>query len=439
MKDRTTVIITILIVLIAGVGVWAEAFLNGSDRLGSGGFREVLLNDPQDTGNITGNITHTGTRNDTNNVTRPGTRPAATTGTGTGPGTGGTGTGTGPGEAINDTNNVTRPGTVQITDALGRNVTVPAQINRVLSGSVPTTVLIYMLAPDKLGGWTGRQTGRFMDQKYRDLPVVGRLDGQTGNFEAFISIRPDIVFSSIREGAPEGDPIAMPIINEQQDRFGQIPVVAVPDVANVLTYSAPIKFMGQVLGAQQRAAELIAFYENVLNRVKRTVSNIPEGERVTVYYAQGPEGLQTGPRGSQHSQLIELAGGKNAADIPGAPFRGRVTVSMEQILNWNPDVILVSDPNFYGRVYNDTRWQNVRAVKDRRVYLIPQDPFNWFDGPPGVNRIIGIPWTAKTLYPERFQDIDMISLTKEFYSKFYNYNLTDDDVNTLLHPKLRSR
>ena len=67
-----------------------------------------------------------------------------------------------------------------------------------------------------------------------------------------------------------------------------------------------------------------------------------------------------------------------------------------------------------------------------QVYLAPQSPFNWFENPPGANTIIGIPWTAKVLYPDKFKDMDLKNLTKEFYSEFYHYNLTDGDVSNIL-------
>jgi len=116
---------------------------------------------------------------------------------------------------------------------------------------------------------------------------------------------------------------------------------------------------------------------------------------------------------------------------------GMTPVSMEQVTKWNPEVIIVGDPGFYGTIYNDSLWQVIPAVKNHRVYLVPQSPFTWFDRPPGVNRIIGIPWTAKVLYPDKFRDVDMPALTKEFYSKFYHYDLSDSEVNSLLDPSLR--
>ncbi|HOI40529.1 MAG TPA: ABC transporter substrate-binding protein [Methanobacterium sp.] len=321
--------------------------------------------------------------------------------------------------------------TKQITDMVGRNVTVPAQINTVVATSPPTTNLIYMLAPEKLAGWNFKPTGQYMDPKYKNLTEVGGWFGkQTGNYETFISINPDIVMEGSSPLTNASD-----TVNKRQEKFGAIPVVAVLEVSNVTKFTKPIKFMGQALGAEDKADKLISFYNKVYSKVNSTASKIPEDEKKKVYYAEGPEGLQTDPSGSQHSQLIELAGGINIADVPIKKGMGMSDVSMEQVLQWNPDVILVGDPVFYKKVYKDSKWQNVKAVKEKQVFLIPQDPLNWFDRPPGVNIILGIPWTAKTLYPDKFQDLDMESLTKEFYSEFYHYQLTDDQVNSLLNPQ----
>lgn len=71
-----------------------------------------------------------------------------------------------------------------------------------------------------------------------------------------------------------------------------------------------------------------------------------------------------------------------------------MTVSMEMVLIWNPNVIITISSDFYNSVYNNQLWQNITAVKNKQVYLTPQDPFNWFESPPGANTIIGIPWTS---------------------------------------------
>jgi len=138
----------------------------------------------------------------------------------------------------------------------------------------------------------------------------------------------------------------------------------------------------------------------------------------------------TNPPGSAHTQLIEICGGTNVVEAPIT--KGGVGVSMELILKWNPDVIIVKDPIFYEKIYSDPLWKNINAVKNKEVYLVPNSPFNWFEGPPGVNTIIGIPWMAKVLYPDKFMNLDLKGLTQEFYSEFYHYNLSESEVESLL-------
>ncbi|MDD1693427.1 MAG: ABC transporter substrate-binding protein [Methanoregula sp.] len=329
--------------------------------------------------------------------------------------------------------------TKTITDMMGRTLVVPQNIDRVLATSPPTTIEAYVLAPDKLIGVNFNTNAApdgsvYMPAKYRNLTVVGGWFGtQTGNYESFIAMDPDIILDM----STLGDTNAMSTVSERQQKFGTIPVVGITDAANVTQYDPSIIFLGTLLGEEQQAASLSEFYKRVLTKVTSRVSSIPTNEKVRVYYAEGPKGLQTDPTGSPHSELIDLAGGTNIADCAITPGNGKTTVSLEQVTKWSPDVIIVGDPAFYATIYNDTLWQQIPAVKNHKVYLVPQSPFTWFDRPPGVNRIIGIPWMAKILYPEKFSDIDMPALTKEFYTKFYHYDLTDSEVNTLVDPTLR--
>ena len=167
--------------------------------------------------------------------------------------------------------------------------------------------------------------------------------------------------------------------------------------------------------------------------VHQRSSQIPDDQRKNVYYAVGDDGLMTYPSGSPHSQLIDLVGGNNVANSLN---QGNTTsgsqVSIEQVIAWNPDVIITTDPEFYNSVYNDSKWAGINAVKNHQVYLSPQSPFKWFDRPVGANLIIGVPWTAKVIYPDIYSDINLVDATKEFYSEFYHIDLSDNQVNDIL-------
>ena len=327
-------------------------------------------------------------------------------------------------------------GTAQITDMSGRQLTVPENISSVISTSPPSTILVYMLAPDKLAGWNfiNDFNHTLMDEKYLNLPVIGGWFGtQTGNYETMINMSPDIVIEGYTT-----DSKVQEAIERRQEKFGSIPVVAIDGSIIFVTESDPtIKYLGGLLACEDQAEKLIQFRSSILTKINETVKDIPEDEKARVYYAEGPKGLMTDPSGSQHSQVIDICGGNNVADCALIPGNGMTEVSIEQIMSWNPEVIITYSPQFYSNVYSDSLWTNVEAVQNKRVYLAPQNPFCWIDRPQGPHLIIGTAWTAKMLYPELFANMDLDSLTREFYSEFFHYDLKESDLDMLLRPEAK--
>ncbi len=185
------------------------------------------------------------------------------------------------------------------------------------------------------------------------------------------------------------------------------------------------KFVGDLLNKKEKAKELALYCEKTLKSSKEITNNIKEDKKIKVYYAEGPKGLETDPEGSLHSEVITYAGGKNVANFP-VKHGSRNTVSMEQIISWNPDVI-VSDSN----AFNDSSWKQVSAVKENKIYIIPTVPFNWFDKPPSINRLIGVRWFQACLYPDLYKG-DINKDTKEFFKLFYHKDLSHEEVSDLL-------
>jgi len=322
--------------------------------------------------------------------------------------------------------------TREITDMMGRTVNIPLEINSILCGSPPAFTLTYTIAPDKLAGSTINLSKKYAPQEYASLPTVGTI-GTSANFETFLKIHPDVVLMSnypfFADEAAARDAVA-----SIQDKLQPIPVVFIKEGTSIIDYSDSIRFIGDLLGEKEQAQEMISFYENILATVREKVASIPDNERIKVYYAGGATGLSTTPAGSAFSLLIEICGGKNVADFAKRSGTASQDVSIEQVMSWNPDVILVLDPKFYEEIKTDPLWQDITPVKTNRVYLIPETTFNWFTRPPGVNRIIGIPWTAKALYPDLFQDMDLEKLVKEYHRIFLHISLTDDQIQGILTP-----
>ena len=108
------------------------------------------------------------------------------------------------------------------------------------------------------------------------------------------------------------------------------------------------------------------------------------------------------------------------------------TVTLESVLMRKPQLITTSR-EFAEYAHGDATWKMIQAVQEQRIHVTPTQPFNWFDRPPGVNRIAGIPWTAHILYPDLFPEEWFTAKVKEFYELFYHYLLTDAELQKLLN------
>ncbi len=221
--------------------------------------------------------------------------------------------------------------------------------------------------------------------------------------------------------------------NALQDATG-IPVVLVDGSFDHIAQA--YRFVGDIMGCEERAEELAVYLEGIYEEVAAAVADIPDEERVRFYYAEGPLGLSTEPTTSQHAKAFLVAGGIDVAEVgEGLPGLGMSQVSLEQVVEWDPEVIISWDEDNRGGAVNLIRsssdWAGIGAVKSGHVFGMPNLPFAWCDRPPGVNRWIGIQWLANLFYPDRYP-IDMLARTIEFYSLVYRIELTEDEALEIL-------
>lgn len=320
-----------------------------------------------------------------------------------------------------------------ITDMAGRKVTLPQQIKKVYPVSPAEAVLIYTIDPELLAGWgyhMGADQSDFILPAYRNLPVLGWISrGSTGNVEEVMKLKPDIILlvSDINQAN-----------KDYADELQQLTKIPVVFLDKEMTKMEETYLMaGKVLDREKRVADLAAYCRETLTMVKEKKTLLADRKPVSVYYAEGRSGLETEPRGSWHAEIIEFVGGVNVAE-PGLPSRGmigRSPVSLEQVMAWNPEVVLIGyfrdgESSSFPAIMGDKAWQNIRAVQDKRVYEIPTGPFNWFDRPPAVSRLIGIRWVANLLYPDVYP-FEFRAEVKRFYSLFYNYQLSEKELDEL--------
>ncbi len=313
-----------------------------------------------------------------------------------------------------------------ITDMAGRNVTIPAEVNRVVTLYPPATKIMYTIAPDKLVGIdkvsVGYEGFKEIDPRIKDMPVVGT--GSAVNNEVVMSLNPDVIITVPRSGSSPPDKL--------QETLG-IPVICV----NPRDHDGIKKthqLIGDVLGEEDRAEELVSYYNEKVNYITDKTSRIPEDEKARVYFAGGgPKGgsvlTTVGKKFIWHDN-IHVAGGINVAENLTGYFN---TVSIEQVIRWDPEVIITGRAEGASEdILSDPKWRDIRAVRNGRVYVIPYYTHTW--GYPTSEWIIGTMWLADRLYPETVE-LDMTVETKEFYSKFFRCDLSDEEVYEILHPQ----
>lgn len=324
-----------------------------------------------------------------------------------------------------------------VTDDAGRTVTLPAaeQLEKIYYTSPAGQIFCFTLAPELCAGTTmdfTEQELANLPADIVDLPNLGTLaGGKDLNPEAIMAAGVQVVFSVTTVEPGDKDASDADALQSQTG----IPVVVIDGTFDKTAHC--YEMLGQILGKQDEAKKMADYCTKVASDVAAAVATVPEDERISLYYAEGPEGLQTEPTSSSHALVFKLAGAKNVAeDLEAEGGKGKTPVSLEQVLAWNPDVIIAWDAQrFEGGsdelIRTDPNWATVKAVQDGRVYTMCQTPFSWLDRPPAVNRFIGLQWLTNLLYPEAY-DIDIVEETKNFYSMFYHRDLTDDQVIELL-------
>jgi iron complex transport system substrate-binding protein len=194
--------------------------------------------------------------------------------------------------------------------------------------------------------------------------------------------------------------------------------------------AAALRLVGKILGVEDRAERLARRSEEILSEVDRVVASVPAERHPKVYLARQPGGLESGNRGSINTEIIERAGGINVVE-GGREGGGLVTVSMEQVIAWNPDTIVTTDEKFFQAVPSAVPWLQTDAVRQHRVFLSPTLPYGWIDAPPSLNRLIGLQWLARLFLPDKFAQ-NLRTATKDFYKQFYQVDLSEPDLDCLL-------
>lgn len=316
-------------------------------------------------------------------------------------------------------------GTRQFTDSVGRTVEIPADIQKVAVSGPLAQIVLFALCPDKFVGLANAwdpEAEAYLATEYYNLPELGQLYGGKGelNLETLLASGAEII---IDVGEPKDTVVED--LDSLQEQIG-IPFVHI--TATTQTMDDAYRMLGDLLGMPEEAEALAAYCDEIYTRTQEIAGSV---EKANLLYCLGDQGINVIAQGSYQSELIDLMSNNLAiVDNPSSKGTGN-EVDMEQILAWNPDVILFAPGSIYATVGEDPAWQSINAIKNGNYYEVPFGPYNWLGFPPSVQRYLGMMWMGKLLYPDAAQ-YDLYTEVARYFDLFYHAQLTEAQYDALV-------
>jgi iron complex transport system substrate-binding protein len=307
-------------------------------------------------------------------------------------------------------------------DAAGRRVTLPDHIGRVLPAERNAEVLLYVLAPDALGGIERIPQRSALAHR----PFVLDWEPRTSPAQMVIAARQVGAQVIIDAGTVTPDRAAYADAVQQQSG---IPYILVDD--SFARMPAMLSSIGAILNVTDRAADLATFAEHSIAGLRGRLLIRAPNTRPRVYYGLGYDGLQVPLPGSPADAAISEAGAINVAGQIGRDGETRITPA--QLLAWDPEVVIAGQRSFYDQLRRGGQWRRLTAVREHHVYLEPTNPFGWIEDPSGVNRLIGLYWLSSLFYADATQE-DLRSTACDFYNRFYRIKLTNAQLEAMVIP-----
>lgn len=334
---------------------------------------------------------------------------------------------------------ITAPATRKVVDQAGDTVEVPTDIERVVITFQPFGS-IYPLFVGSAKTVVGMLPGSMFAAKYSLLksayPEILNVDtsfyqNNEVNVESVIGLRPDLVL--YMSGSEK---------EKELYRKAGIPAlgfsVSQADFDTVQTYIGWIDVLGKAFGMEEKAAAIIDYNQKNYDEIQKRLSAVKEEQKKKILVLNSYSATTMGTSGGKQfpDYWARGSGGVNAA---AGAFTGNKQITMEQVYEWDPDIIYLADFSPYeaeelmqSKARKGDDWSTVRAAKTKQIYKFPLGMFRWY--PPNSESILSLWWMSKTNYPELFADIDLNAKIKEYYSKFYGYSLTDQELESIYHP-----
>lgn len=327
-----------------------------------------------------------------------------------------------------------------VVDHDGIEVDIPEQIDRIAVGNIgpmASVLTLFLGSGESIVGMSPMSMSAaengILGELFPELldADTSFLQGSNINVEKLLTLEPDLVL--IQSGQSE--------VRTQLENAG-LTVVAFGvgtfkyDIIN--TYEAWIDLLSQIFPANDKMEEVTAYSKEVLELVQSRVSDIPETERKRALFLFQYDETQMVASGRNFfgQYWCESAGAVNVAQDIEA---GQATITMEQVYEWQPDVIFITNftntkpADLYANAVGSDDWSLVKAVQEQQVYKMPLGSFRTYSV--SADMPVTLLWVAKTIYPDLFSDIDTDAEVKDFYQRIYGVTLTDEQVAAMYDPR----
>lgn len=311
----------------------------------------------------------------------------------------------------------------EFTDSTGRTVQVPQKITKIAVSGPLTQVYMVPLAGDMMVGVSNAFSAdaeKYLPEYILEAPEIGQLYGGKGemDLETLLAAGPDVV---IDVGEAKGT-----IVEDMDSLTEQTGIPFVHIDATVMTAADAYRILGELLGKEEKAEALSSWCEDVLTEIDSVMEQVDaDNARKDILYCLGDAGVNVLAKGSFHADTVNYMG-NNAAVLDDVVGHGDGNESdVEQIMLWDPDVIIFSPDSIYDTVGEDAQWQSVSAITNGSYYRTPYGPYGWLSSPPAVQRYLGLLWLGELLYPDYVQ-YDLQEKITEYYELFYECELTQE-------------
>lgn len=327
-----------------------------------------------------------------------------------------------------------------IIDQNGDEVTIPGEVKSIVSGGILPYFHTWYVATNSTKELVGMHPNSYNAAKNSILAKLSPdvLNASTDfvkngeiNIEELMKINPDVYF----ELAANEDTI-------KQARAAGVNAVAIKAIdaaaaaEPLATFNSWLELTAQIADKTDRSEKFLSIGQAVQDEINAKTKNLTKDEKpnALMMYQLSDQAITVSGKGFFGNQWLNATG---ANDVAENDVQGRKDVNMEQIYSWNPEIIYLTNftemqpEDLYNNTIPGQDWSQVEAVKNKQVYKIPLGIYRWF--PPSGDAPLMLKWLASKNQPELF-DYDMNKEIKNYYKDFYEYDVTDEDIENILHP-----